>query len=78
MTRPSKDCHARVRKHIADHFPEMSSARPTVKSTNHDGKTTHHFTFKKALRTPKGGDFQQIVHVTTDEEGCVLKVSVSR
>jgi len=78
MTRPSKGCQAKVRKHIADHFPEMGGVKAKIKSTNHDGKTTHRFTFTKALSTPKGGDFQQIVHVTTDEEGCVLKVSVSR
>ncbi|MDH4207597.1 MAG: hypothetical protein OEV76_01845 [Anaerolineae bacterium] len=78
MTRPTKSCHDKVRKHVADHFPEMSEVRPKVKSANHDGKTTHRFTFRKALRTAKGGDFQQIVHVTTDEEGRVLKVTVSR
>jgi len=78
MSRPTKSCQAKVRKHIAEHFPEMRGVRARVRSTNHGGKTTHRFTFQKALPTPKGGDFQQIVHVTTDEEGCVLKVSVSR
>lgn len=78
MTSPTKSCQAKVRKHVADQFPEMSGVRPTVKSSNHGGKTTHRFTFRKALHTAKGGDFQQIVHVTADEEGRVLKVSVSR
>jgi hypothetical protein len=78
MTRPNKSCRDKVRKHVADHFPEMSEVTPKVKSTNHGGKTTHRFTFRKALRAPKGGDFEQIVHVTTDEEGQVLKVAVSK
>ncbi|HJX37373.1 MAG TPA: hypothetical protein VJ714_02115 [Anaerolineae bacterium] len=78
MTRPTESCQDKVRKHVADHFPEMSEVKPKVKTTNKGGKTTHRFTFRKELRTPKGGDSQQIVHVTTDEEGRVLKVSVSR
>lgn len=78
MTRPNKSCRDKVRKHVADHFPELREVTPKVKSTNQGGKTTHRFTFSKALRTAKGGDFQQIVHVTTDEEGRVLKVTVSK
>jgi hypothetical protein len=78
MTSPSKSCQAKVRKHIVDHFPEMADVTPKVQTSNHGGKPTHRFTFKKALRAPKGGVFRQVVHVTTDDEGHVLKISVSR
>jgi hypothetical protein len=78
MTKPTSECRAKVRKYIEDRFPEMATVRPRVTSNNRDGKTRHRFTFRKALRSPNGGQFQQIVHLTADEDGKVLKVSVSR
>jgi hypothetical protein len=38
----------------------------------------HRFTYRKALSSSNGEKFQQVVHLTTDEEGRVLKVAVSR
>jgi hypothetical protein len=78
MTGPSKECKVRVQKHIKNHFPEMSGVRPTVKTSNRAGETRHRFTFRKALRSQDKGQFQQLVHLTADAEGKVLKVSVSR
>jgi hypothetical protein len=78
MTRPTSECRDKVQKYIEDRFPEMGTVRPRVTTDNRDGKTRHRFTFRKALRSPNGGRFQQIVHLTVDEEGRVLKVSVSR
>ena len=56
----------------------MAGVRPTVKTSNRAGKTRHQFTFRKALRSQDEGQFQQLVHLTADAEGKVLKVSVSR
>jgi len=78
MTRPTKECRTKARKHLKEHFPEMADVRPRVTSTNHGGHVRHRFTFRKALRSSNGERFQQIVHLTTDEEGQVVKVAVSR
>jgi len=78
MTGPTKECKGRVQKHIKDHFPEMAGVRPTVKTSNRAGETRHRFTFRKTLRSQNKGQFQQLVHLTADAEGKVLKVSVSR
>jgi hypothetical protein len=78
MSTPSSGCRGRVRKHIKDHFPEMGGVRPKVTSSQLGGETRHRFTYRKTLRSANGQKFQQIVHLTTDEGGKVLKVSVSR
>jgi hypothetical protein len=78
MSGPNSKCQSRVKKHIKDHFPEMAGVKPKVTSRNHGGEMRHRFTFRKALRAPNGERFQQIVHLTADEDGKVLKVSVSR
>jgi hypothetical protein len=78
MSGPNNKCESRVKKHIKDHFPEMAGVKPKVTSRNHGGQMRHRFTFRKALRSPDGEKFQQIVHLTADEDGKVLKVSVSR
>ena len=78
MTKPTEKCRKRVQKHLRDEFPEMAGVRPKVTTSNHGGEKRHRFTFRKALNTPNGGKFRQIVHLTSDEEGKVLKVSVSR
>jgi hypothetical protein len=78
MSTPSSQCRGRVRKHIKDHFPEMAGVRPKVTSRQHRGETRFRFTYRKTLRPANGQKFQQIVHLTTDEGGKVLKVSVSR
>lgn len=78
MPRPSKECRTRVQKHVKKHFPEMASVKPKVSSVNHGGQTRHRFTYRKALSSSNGQKFQQVVHLTTDEEGRVLKVAVSR
>jgi hypothetical protein len=78
MTKPRKKCRAQVRKYVQHHFPGMKGVKPSVSSRNHAGRVEHRFTFRKALRSSDGERFQQIVHLTTDEEGNVVKVSVSR
>lgn len=78
MGRPSTDCKRRVQEHIRRHFPDMSGMKPTVSSRRYGGQVRHRFTFRKTLRSSDGGRYRQIVHVTTDEEGEVLKVAVSR
>jgi hypothetical protein len=78
MTKPCKKCRARVQKYVQDHFPSMKGVKPSVSSRNHAGRVEHRFKFRKALRSSGAESFQQIVHLTTDEEGNVVKVSVSR
>ena len=78
MTKPGKRCRARVRKYLQAHFPGMGGVKPSISSRNQGGRVEHRFTFRKALRSSDGERFQQIVHLTTDEEGNVVKVSVSR
>jgi hypothetical protein len=78
MTAPTKQCQTRVKKHIKEHFPDMAGAKPKISSESHGAETRHRFTYRKALRSANGVKFQQIVHLTTDENGKVLKVSVSR
>ncbi len=78
MPKPSKECRTRVQKHVKKHFPEMAGVKPKVSSVNHEGQTRHRFTYRKALSSSNGQKFLQVVHLTTDEEGRVLKVAVSR
>jgi hypothetical protein len=78
MTGPTKESKDRVQKYIEAHFPEMASVRPRVTTSNRGAKRTHRFTYRKALRSAAEGTFQQVVHLTSDEDGKVLKVSVSR
>jgi hypothetical protein len=78
MTGPTKESKDRVQKYIEAHFPEMASARPRVTTSDHQGKRRHRFTYRKVLRSGNGRTFPQLVHLTTDEDGKVLKVSVSR
>jgi hypothetical protein len=78
MSTPSSQCRGRVRKHIKDHFPEMVGVRPKVTSSQQGGETRFRFTYRRTLRSANEKKFQQIVHLTTDEGGKVLKVSVSR
>ncbi len=78
MSGPTKQCKNSVAKHIAEEFPEMAGAKPKVTLAKHGGETRYRFTYRKALRSANGVKSQQIVHLTTDESGKVLKVSVSR
>jgi hypothetical protein len=78
MSKPTSECRGKAQKYVEDRFPDMARVRPRVTTDNVDGKIRHRFTFRKALRSPNGGQFQQIIRLTTDEEGKVLKVSVSR
>jgi hypothetical protein len=78
MSGPTKQCKTSVAKHITEHFPEMAGAKLKVSTAKHGGETRHRFTYRKALRSANGVQSQQIVHLTTDENGKVLKVSVSR
>jgi hypothetical protein len=78
MRAPTKESKDRVRRYIEAHFPEMATVSPRVTTSNHGNKRTHRFTYRKAMRSASEGTFQQVVHLTTDEDGKVLKVSVSR
>jgi len=78
MRGSTRECKDRVQKYIEAHFPEMASVRPRVTTSNHGDTRTHRFTYRKALRQTNEGTFRQVVHLTTDEDGKVLKVSVSR
>jgi hypothetical protein len=78
MTRPSENCRVSAHEYLRDHFPDMKGVRPSVSSRKSGGQTRYRFTFRKALRSSDGERFRQIVNVTTDEEGNVVKVSVSR
>ncbi len=78
MTKPCRKSRDRVRKYVREHFPDMGGVRPSVSSRTHAGEVTYRFTFRRTLRSSDGKRFQQIVHLTADEEGNVTKVSVSR
>jgi hypothetical protein len=78
MSGPSRQCKTSVAKHITEHFPELAGAKPKVTLAKHGGETRYRFTYRKALRSANGVKSQQIVHLTADESGRVLKVSVSR
>jgi hypothetical protein len=78
MTGPKRESKERVQKYIEAHFPEMARVRPRVATSNRGGERRYRFTYRKALGPANEGAFQQVVHLTTDEEGKVLKVSVSR
>jgi hypothetical protein len=78
MTRPSKKCRAKVQRYFRGHFPTMKEVKPSVSSRRYSGQVRHRFTFRKSLRPSGGGSFQQIVHITADEQGNVIKVNVSK
>jgi hypothetical protein len=78
MTRPSADCRAKVQQYVSRRFPDMRGVKPTVSVDTQEESVKYRFTFRKTLKASNGGSFKQIVHVTTDAEGKVLKVSASR
>lgn len=78
MTRPSAECRVKVQEYVRKHFPDMKGVKPSVSSRKHGDQMRHRFTFRKTLQSSDGGRFQQILHLTTDAGGEVLKVSVSR
>jgi len=78
MTKPSRKCRAKVQRYVRDHFPDIAGVKPRVSSRKYAGRMRHRFTFRRALQSSDGERFHQIAHVTTDEEGEVLKVTVSR
>lgn len=78
MSRPTQKCKSRVQKHIRKHFPKLATVKPRITSRKYGGQTRHHFTFRKALVSSDGKKFKQVIRLTTDEEGKVLKTTTSR
>lgn len=78
MAKPSAKCRAKVRKYVREHFPDMGGVRPSVSSGKSGGKLRHRFTYRRGLQASGGQSLKQIVHLTADEDGNVVKVSVSR
>lgn len=69
----------RAKKYVAQSFPEMAEVSPQVSKAGPGDGATYTFTFRgKVARLAAGGNFQQIVRLTTDAQGEILKVAVSR
>jgi len=70
----SKERVSRVKGYIYSRFPEMKGVEPKVSPS----QGRHVYTFRKRLSLAGGGDLLQVVRVVADEDGEILKVSVSR
>jgi len=70
----SKGRASRVKEYVYSHFPEMKGVQAQVSTS----QGRYVYTFRKRLPVAGGGDLLQVVRVLSDEEGEVLKVSVSR
>jgi hypothetical protein len=68
----------RVQKYVRDHFPDMKGVKPSVSSRKSADQIRYRFTFRKTLQASDGQKLRQILHLTADEEGNVVKASVSR
>lgn len=64
----------KVKRYVYERFPELTGVRPQASSS----RSRYIYTFKKRLPLPGGGTILQVVRVTADEKGEILKVSVSR
>lgn len=70
----SKGRASKVQGYIYRRFPEMKGVQPKVSPS----RGRYIYTFKKKLPVAGGGDLLQVVRVVADEDGEVIKVSVSR
>jgi hypothetical protein len=70
----SKERASKVKGYIYSRFPEMRGVQPNVSVS----RERYVYTFRKRLPVAGGGDLLQVVRVIADEDGEVLKVSVSR
>ena len=68
---------SKVRDYVEGRFPELRGVRPTVSAPKQSSGGPYIYTFAKKISTP-AGHLSQVVRVTSDEAGAVLKVSVSR
>lgn len=66
---------AKVREYVKAHYPEMRGVRPTI-DRKKNGRTV--FTFRQERPLPDGAILTQLVRVTADGSGRVVKVTVSR
>ena len=67
---------AAARRAVLERYPEMSSMRCSGQ-TAPDGEK-YIVTAQSAIRTADGHTLQQVVHVTVDGEGNVLRISSSK
>lgn len=65
----------RARRAIGQAYPQVRRVTPTV-SPRPDG--TFHLTFQRTVPLPKGGTLREILRVTVDEQGEVLRVMASK
>jgi hypothetical protein len=75
-----RDAIARVTKQVARTFPEMSGARPAVKTQTapSGGHEQYLLTFKGKAPLPGGRELTRIVRVVADDRGQILRISTSR
>ncbi len=66
---------AEVRKYVKALYPEMRGVRPTV-DRGKNGSTV--FTYRNERPLPDGETLEQVVRVTADASGRVVKVIASR
>lgn len=77
MSMSSEQRLSRVRQYVEGRFPELKGVRPTLSAPKQGTSGPYLYTFAKNVSTP-AGKLSQVVRVTSDEFGEILKVSVSR
>ncbi|MBI2845531.1 MAG: hypothetical protein HYX86_03185 [Chloroflexi bacterium] len=68
----------RVKKYVAHNFPDMAEVSPQVSKAGPGSTASYIFTFRGKVAHLAGGNMQQILRVTTDAQGEILKVAASR
>ncbi|MFQ5945178.1 MAG: hypothetical protein ACE5NC_02910 [Anaerolineae bacterium] len=71
----AKTAEAKVREYVKARYPEVRGVRPTA-DRKKNGRTV--FTYRIERPLPDGKTLTQVVRVTADASGRVVKATVSR
>lgn len=71
----AREAETKVREYMKAHYPEMKGVRPQI-DRGKDGRTV--FTYRNERPLPDGKSLKQVIRVTADASGRVVKVAASR
>jgi len=67
-----------VSKEVYKRFPAVSGSRPKVQNSAKSGEGNHVLVYRSNATTSDGKKISQIIRVTINDRGKILKISSSR
>lgn len=68
----------KVNQTIYRRYPEVKDIKPAIKKINGKDRDTYLFVYKRKIKSSPDNEVLKIIRVTTDQNGKILKVSVSK